>query len=47
MKGEWTVMTYTKPEIEICFIEVNDIITTSSFDTPEELPIQPYVWNML
>lgn len=47
MKGERTVMTYTKPEIEIRIIEVNDIITTSPFDTPEELPIQPYVWNML
>lgn len=33
---------YIKLEIEIHRFENIDIITTSSSDTPEELPIQPY-----
>jgi hypothetical protein len=39
--------TYNEPEIEIIYFEVKDIITTSPVDVPEELPIQPYKWDML
>ena len=38
---------YIKPEIEIQRFENIDIITTSTSDTPEELPIQPYEWSVL
>ena len=40
-------MLYTKLEIEIHIINSIDIITTSPVDIPEELPIQPYDWDML
>jgi hypothetical protein len=34
--------SYTTPKIEICFLDLVDIITTSNTDNPEELPIQPF-----
>lgn len=34
--------SYTTPKIEILFLDLDDIITTSNTDNPEELPIQPF-----
>ena len=38
--------SYTTPKIEICFLDLDDIITTSPTDNPEELPIQPFEKGM-
>ena len=38
--------SYTTPIIEIRFLDLDDIITTSYTDNPEELPIQPFEEGM-